>query len=91
MADHYADGTCRWGRALDVGCGLGTEAGYLHRAGWQVVGLDLSPVALAGVRNDIDEHVIRATFDGWSIEALDQTQVPSDTRSLDVLLVRISR
>ena len=35
------------GRALDVGCGLGTEAGYLHRAGWQVVGLDLSPVALA--------------------------------------------
>jgi SAM-dependent methyltransferase len=35
------------GRALDVGCGLGAEAGYLAAAGWQVVGVDLSQVALA--------------------------------------------
>jgi len=27
-------------RALDIGCGLGTEAGHLHRAGWRVVGVD---------------------------------------------------
>ena len=30
------------GCALDVGCGLGTEAGYLSGIGWRVVGLDLS-------------------------------------------------
>jgi SAM-dependent methyltransferase len=35
------------GRALDVGCGLGTEAGHLASAGWQVAGVDLSEVALA--------------------------------------------
>src|SRR5215471_14289650 len=35
------------GRALDVGCGLGVEAGYLAAAGWQVAGIDLSQVALA--------------------------------------------
>ena len=35
------------GLALDAGCGLGTEAGHLYRRGWQVAGVDLSPVALA--------------------------------------------
>ena len=30
------------GRALDVGCGLGVEAGYLAEAGWQVAGIDVS-------------------------------------------------
>jgi SAM-dependent methyltransferase len=34
------------GRALDIGCGLGTEAGYLALLGWQVSGIDLSAVAL---------------------------------------------
>jgi SAM-dependent methyltransferase len=33
------------GRALDVGCGLGTEAGYLASTGWQVTGIDLSETA----------------------------------------------
>jgi SAM-dependent methyltransferase len=35
------------GRALDVGCGLGAEAGHLAAAGWQVTGVDLSQTALA--------------------------------------------
>jgi SAM-dependent methyltransferase len=68
MADHYADGTCRWwhlsrpspellsaisdgwlppaGRVLDVGCGLGTEAGYLASAGWHAAGIDVSGTAI---------------------------------------------
>jgi SAM-dependent methyltransferase len=33
------------GRGLDVGCGLGVEAGYLASAGWQVAGIDLSETA----------------------------------------------
>lgn len=32
--------------ALDVGCGLGRNALYLARRGWQVVGVDISDVAL---------------------------------------------
>lgn len=36
------------GVAVDLGCGLGTEAGYLAAAGWAAVGVDLSAVALRG-------------------------------------------
>jgi SAM-dependent methyltransferase len=148
------------GHALDVGCGLGSEAAHLHALGWHVAGLDLSPVALsaaaarnpgpaylradlrrtplrsstidvcldrgcfhylgaedragyaaemgrvlrpggklllraslraAGVRNDIDENVILSTFCAWRIELMQRMQVPSDTRALSVLLVRLVR
>jgi SAM-dependent methyltransferase len=34
------------GRALDVGCGEGADAIWLSRAGWTVVGADISGVAL---------------------------------------------
>lgn len=147
------------GRALDVGCGLGTEAGHLHRLGWHVAGVDLSPVAVemaaqhnpgpsylqadllrlpllstsvdaaldrgcfqylapgdrpgyaaelrrvlqpdgklllraslrrAGIRNDIDEDVIQAAFADWQIDHMRRTTIPSDTRLLDVLLVRLT-
>jgi SAM-dependent methyltransferase len=153
----------RWfpssGQALDAGCGLGAEAAHLHRAGWRVVGVDLSAVAVAaaaqrnpgpcylradlrclplrswsfdasldrgcfhylapderpryaaelrrvlrpggklllraslraaGVRNDINEETIRAVFAGWRIEFMKRTRIPSDTHSLDVLLVRLA-
>jgi SAM-dependent methyltransferase len=148
------------GRALDVGCGLGSEAVHLHGLGWRVAGLDLSAVALAaatarnpgpayvragllrtplrsssvdacvdrscfhylaaedragyaaelrrvlrpggklllraslraaGVRNDIDENVIAGTFCAWRIERMHRAEIPSDTRALEVLVVRLAR
>jgi SAM-dependent methyltransferase len=148
------------GHALDVGCGLGSEAAHLHSLGWQVLGLDLSAVApvaaaqrnpgpaylcadllrtplqsatldacldrgcfqylarqdrpgyaaelrrvlkpggklllraslyAAGARNDIDENVIQNTFSDWQIDQLDRAEIPSDTRALKVLLVRLTR
>jgi SAM-dependent methyltransferase len=150
----------RRGRALDVGCGLGSEAAHLHRVGWHVVGVDLSRFALAGaahdnpgpcyvqanllelplgsssfdacidrgcfhylapedrkgysselrrvlrpggklllraslhaagVRNDIDEEVIASALSDWRIEQMERATIPSDTRALEVLLVRLSR
>ncbi len=38
------------GRALDLGCGTGTNALYLARLGWQVVGIDLSELAIEAAR-----------------------------------------
>jgi SAM-dependent methyltransferase len=155
LADGWFSGA---GHALDVGCGLGSEAGYLASLGWRVSGIDLSNVALgraagqwpavsflradvravpfrarsfdiaidrgcfhylsaserrryaaelervlrpggklllraslqkAGIRNDIDESVIRDTFAGWRLAAIERAAVPSDTRPLDVLVVRL--
>ncbi len=155
LADRWLTGA---GRALDVGCGLGTEAGYLASLGWQVSGVDLSAVALgraaglwpaasflradvralpfrarsfdialdrgcfhylpaserawyaaevqrvlrpggklllrpslraAGVRNDVAESVISDTFAGWRIDHMERQAGPSDTRLLDLLVVRL--
>jgi SAM-dependent methyltransferase len=44
----------------------------------------------AGVRNDIDETVIGRTFAAWQIEDMQRAAVPSDTRTLEVILARLS-
>jgi SAM-dependent methyltransferase len=38
------------GRALDLGCGTGTDSVYLARRGWEVIGVDMVPRALAIAR-----------------------------------------
>lgn len=38
------------GRAIDLGCGAGANAVFLARAGFDVVGIDFSPVALRKAR-----------------------------------------
>jgi len=155
--------SCDWlpsgGCALDIGCGLGTEIGYLASVGWQAVGIDISETAIAraaaghrgaaflradvrrlpfgrhcfnaaldrgcfhylpppdrpvyacelrrvlkpggklllraslrsaGVRNDMDEAVIGAAFADWRVEHMERAAVPSDTRMLEVIIVRLA-
>jgi SAM-dependent methyltransferase len=41
------DGTVRKCRAVDLGCGSGTDAIYLASQGFDVTGIDISPTALA--------------------------------------------
>jgi hypothetical protein len=49
-----------------------------------------SSLRAAGVRKDISEEVTLAVFADWRVELMQHTKIPSDTRSLDVLLVRLT-
>lgn len=42
----------RGSRILDAGCGPGRVGGFLHRAGHQVVGVDVDPVLIAAAEHD---------------------------------------
>lgn len=84
--------------ALDRGCfhylsqsdrpGYASQARRVLRPGGKL--LLRASMCAAGVRNDMNESVIRATVAGWVIEHMERAQIPSDTRSLDVLLVRLT-
>jgi SAM-dependent methyltransferase len=71
------------GRALDIGCGAGRNAVPLARAGWEVVGLDLSWPMLAAVSARAHADHLEA--------ALQVAQAPMDVlpvrgRSIDLIV-----
>ena len=58
------------GRALDLACGEGRNAVWLARLGWDVTGVDFSPVALGKARDlmaeaGVDVNWIEADLDTW--------------------------
>ena len=53
----------RPGRAVDLGCGTGTNVVYLSRHGWEVTGVDMVGHALTVARRRAAAAVLRATFD----------------------------
>ncbi|HEX6419702.1 MAG TPA: class I SAM-dependent methyltransferase [Acidimicrobiales bacterium] len=50
------------GRALDVACGEGRNAVWLARRGWDVVGVDFSPVAIAKARRLATHHGVEVSW-----------------------------
>ena len=48
------------GRAIDIGCGTGTNVTTLARAGWQVTGVDFAPRAIHLAKQKLREAGIRA-------------------------------
>jgi len=47
------------GRALDLGCGTGTNAIYLARHGWEVTAIDFTPRAVAAARRKVEATTVR--------------------------------
>ena len=67
------------GVAVDLGCGLGTEAGDLAGRGWRCLGLDLSEPALGQAA---------AAHPGAAFARADATALPAGTATVDLLLDR---
>jgi trans-aconitate methyltransferase len=57
------------GRAVDLGCGEGADAIWLARQGWSVLGIDISPTAVARARGAALEAGVddRATFEAHDL------------------------
>lgn len=50
------------GRALDLGCGTGTNCIYLARHGWEVVGVDFSALAICRARRKARRASVNCRF-----------------------------
>ena len=50
------------GRAIDIGCGTGTNVITLAKAGWQVTGVDFAPRAIQLAKRKIEEAGVQAEF-----------------------------
>jgi SAM-dependent methyltransferase len=48
------------GRAIDIGCGTGTNLITLARAGWRVTGVDFAPRAIRMARRKVQEAGLQA-------------------------------
>lgn len=48
------------GRAIDIGCGTGTNVITLAKAGWHVTGVDFAPRAIELARNKINQSGVQA-------------------------------
>jgi methylase of polypeptide subunit release factors len=50
------------GRAIDIGCGTGTNVITLANAGWEVLGVDFAPRAVKLARQKAEQAGVQAQF-----------------------------
>jgi len=71
-------GEARGNRALDLGCGTGTNAIYLARNGFQVVGVDYASKAITMARQKAKQAGVRVDFHVGDVTRLDMLHEPFD-------------
>ena len=67
----FVTGASTRGRALDLGCGTGTNALYLAQKGFTVVGVDFSPKAIATARGKAKRANLSIDFRVADVTRLD--------------------
>ena len=82
----------RPGRAVDVACGEGRNSIWLAEQGWEVTGVDFSPVGLAKAERLADQRGVKVTWvesavedwtpprEGFDLVAVLYLQLPGPTR-----------
>ena len=66
------------GRAIDLGCGTGTNVITLAKRGWQVVGVDFAASAIRRARQKIQQAKVDASVLVADVTRLDGIQGPFD-------------
>ena len=69
------------GRALDIGCGTGTNVIALAKAGWQVTGVDFAPRAIKMAKQKIKAQNIQA-----ELSVTDATKLQGINAVFDLVL-----
>lgn len=62
LAELVESGRIAPGRAIDLGCGVGSEAIYLARNGFDVTGVDFSPTAIKLARDKAHDAGVEVAF-----------------------------
>ncbi|MFQ6397416.1 class I SAM-dependent methyltransferase [Nocardia sp. KC 131] len=75
------------GAVLDVGCGAGEHTIHLAGLGYDVLGVDLSPSAVAYARSNAEEHGVAARFE--VADALDLGPEPLYDTIIDSALFHV--
>jgi ubiquinone/menaquinone biosynthesis C-methylase UbiE len=66
------------GRAIDLGCGTGTNVVTLARAGWQVTGVDFAARAIQLARKKVRQARVQAELSVQDVTRLDGIAGPFD-------------
>lgn len=66
------------GRAIDIGCGTGTNVITLSRAGWRVTGIDFAPRAISLAERKLNAANVRAELKASDATKLDGIAGPFD-------------
>jgi cyclopropane fatty-acyl-phospholipid synthase-like methyltransferase len=66
------------GRALDVGCGTGTNVITLAKHGWQVTGVDYAIRAIRSARRKVRQAGVKAALQAGDVTRLKNIPVPFD-------------
>jgi SAM-dependent methyltransferase len=71
------------GRAIDLGCGTGTNAMYLAKLGWEVVGVDFSTRAIGAAQRKAQSSGLAVEYQQADVTRLEGIAGPFDL-ALDI-------
>lgn len=70
LKNFVAEGKIKAGRALELGCGTGTNAVFLAQQGFDVTAVDLSPLALERAREKAAQANVKVNFIAADVTAM---------------------